>query len=324
MKAALSYVDGFIRERGRLIERIRRGEKLGRFIAGAGAMYLVFAAVYGLAMGSFRWAHPMFFFSDFIIEGEGTRLAGKVDSMDLKMKSVATKDVTASAELVGRAVRFNRTNPTPSYEITRAEQLGPYCRLTLKGPSMVAEAPWKFTLLAAVKVPALFLVTLVVCLPALYVLNIALGWKLRFAPTVAVLVFAMAGTSVVLAVLAPIVLFFTVLTDQYHFMMLLHVLVFALAGAYGVQTLAMGLSGLGQEDEAGRGIGRRILARFLVGRLVLVWLLLYMFVGCQMAWTLRPFVGTPYLIEFEALRPPSSNFYAGVIGSLGKLVDTRR
>jgi hypothetical protein len=54
-----------------------------------------------------------------------------------------------------------------------------------------------------------------------------------------------------------------------------------------------------------------------------------MFVGCQMAWSLRPFVGTPYLVEFEALRPASTNFYANLVGSLGvgsigKLGDVRR
>jgi hypothetical protein len=147
-----------------------------------------------------------------------------------------------------------------------------------------------------------------------YVLNVAMGWKLRFAPTAAVLMFAIAGTSVMLAVFAPIALFFAVLTDHYHFMMNLHVLVFIIEGGYGVQTLAVGLNGLREDTETSP---RR-------GWLIFVWLLLYMFVGCQMAWSLRPFVGTPYLPEFEALRPSSSNFYVNVIGSMGKLGDTRR
>ncbi len=307
-------MDGFIRGRAQFVERLKRGEKLGQFIAGALAMYLVFTALYGLAMGSFRWAHPEFFFSDFVVEGEEPRLVGTIDSMNADEGSIATRDIAASPELAGRKIRFNRTDPTPPYEIINAEQLGPYCRLAVKGPAMVADAPWKFTLLAAAKVPALFLVTLVVCLPLLYVLNVAMGWRLRPMPTAAVLLFAIAGTSVILAVFAPIALFFAVLTDHYHFMMVLHVLVFTIAGAYGAQTLAVCLNGLRQDSETRPS--RR--------RLVFAWLLLYMFVGCQMAWTLRPFVGTPYLIEFEALRPSSSNFYVNVLGSVGKLGDTRR
>jgi hypothetical protein len=330
MKAALRYVDGFIRERGRLMERVRRGEGLGRFIAGAVAVYLAFTAFYGLAMGSFRWAHPAFFFSDFVIEPEEglARLTGTVNTMDPETSSVTTADIEASRTLAGRTIRFNRTDPTPPYAITAAREVGPYCGLVLEGPPLAAENAWKFAPLAMVKVPALFLVTLVVCLPALYVLNVAMGWRLGFAPTAAVLVFALAATAVMLGVLAPIVIFFTVLTDHYHFMMVLHVLIFIVAGAYGVQTLALGLKGLrrGVDDTTPPGLMGGLVRR---GKLIIAWLALYMFVGCQMAWSLRPFVGTPYLIEFETLRPVSTNFYANLVGSLGvgsigKLGETRR
>ena len=315
MKKALRFVDSFIRGRGELIERVKKGERLGRFIAGAAVMYVVFTAIYGVGMGSFRWAHPLLFFSDFVIDGGGT---GYVDAMDAETASFSTRALKSSPDLDGRTIRFNRTNPTPPYKIRRTEQFGPHCRVYVEGPPMVAEDPWRFALLSSLKVPALFLVTLLVCLPALYVLNVAMGWKLAFVPTTALLVFAIAGTSVMLAVLAPIVIFFTVLTDHYHFMMLLHVLIFGLAGLYGVQTLAVGLNSLrqGLQDDANEKPNRR--------RLIVAWLVLYMFVGCQMAWSLRPWVGTPYIAEFEALRPSSSNFYVNVFGSVGKLGDTRR
>jgi hypothetical protein len=313
----LRFVDSFIRGRGQIIERVKTGERLGGFIAGAALMYVVFTAVYGVGMGSFRWAHPLLFFSDFAIEDGGT---GFVDTMDADTGSFTTRDLRAAPDLAGRAIRFNRTNPTPPYTITRTEEFGPHCRVYVDGPPMVAEDPWMFALVSSLKVPALFLVTLLVCLPALYVLNVAMGWRLGFVPTAAVLVFAIAGTSVVLAVLAPIVIFFTVLTDHYHFMMVLHVLIFALAGAYGVQTLGVGLNGLRQDIQPSQVGAEKPNRR----RLIVAWLLLYMFVGCQMAWSLRPWVGTPYIAEFEALRPASSNFYVNVVGSFGKLGDTRR
>ncbi len=315
MMGALRYVDRFVRGRREVIERVKGGKNLGGFAARAAVMYLFFTAVYGFGMGSFRWVHPAFFLSDFVIGDGSLSITGVVDAMDAETMSFMTRDLRSTGRsLVGRTVRFNRTDPTPPFTITSVEMAGPACRLVVEGPQMVAVAPWRYAYLAALKVPALFVATLALCLPALYVLNIALGWRLRFAPTAAVALLAIAGTSVMLAVLAPVAIFFMILTDHYHFMMLLHVVIFAIAGAYGVQTLAVGLDGLVRDGEA----------RPSSGRLIRAWLLLYMFVGIQMAWAMRPLVGTPYLVEFEALRQESSNFYVNLIGSVKKLADARR
>ena len=318
MKRALAFVDGFIRDRASVIEKVKGGQRLGRFIAGALAVYLLFTALYGLAMGSYRAAHPAFYFSDFVIGEDPDTQYGTVNTMEPDLPGVTTTSIEASTALVGRVIRFNRTDPTPPFEIAATEQVGPYCRITLSTdegqPSMLAEDAWLFTVLAAVKVPALFLVTLLVCLPALYVLNVAMGWRLRFTPTLALMLFSLAGTSVMLIVVAPIVLFFNILTDNYHFMMVLHVLFFALSGAYGVQTLSLGLNALKEQAE-GKADKTKLIA---------AWLLLYMFVGCQLAWSLKPWVGTPYLTEFAAFRPSSKNFYAAVFDTAGMVTRSRR
>jgi hypothetical protein len=322
VRRALSFIDGFIRDRKKVIEQVKSGGGLGRFVVLTLVVYLAFTALYGVAMGSFRWAHPAFLFSDFVIGGADepgrATFTGVVNTMDEDTRSVTTEGVAADAALVGRSIRFNKTDPTPAFEIEAVEQVGPYCRITLKqdpdGPAMVADAPWAYTILAAVKVPALFLVTLLVCLPVLYVLNVAFGWRLHFVPTVALLFFALAGTSVMLVVVAPIVLFFNVLTDHYHFIMVLHVAFFALAGAYGVQTLALGLNELKSSHEGNPK----------TSKLLAAWLVIYMFVGCQMAWSLKPWVGTPYLTEFAAFRPSSTNFYAAVLESMGRVASPRR
>jgi len=328
MRTALGYVDGFIRNRREMIESIKRGERPGRFVAFAIATYVVLTAAYGLAMGSFRWLHPEFYYSDFEIAAPRAQygvapptnapapVRGAVHSMDARSTSVIVERALPEG-LVGREVRFNMTNPTPAYRIVAVKEVGPFTEMALDGPAMFDASSWKYALLAALKVPALFLVTLVVCLPALYLLNVALGWRLAFVPMVSVLLFAIAGTSVMLAVLVPIVFFFALLTDHYHFMMLMHFAVFAMAGAYGVQTLAMGLGGLRQEGPP--AASRR--------GLLAAWLMLYMFVGCQAAWSMRPWVGSPYLVEFEALRKESSNVYVflcSLSGSVEKLTDARR
>ena len=55
-------------------------------------------------------------------------------------------------------------------------------------------------------------------------------------------------------------------------------------------------------------------------RLVLgAWILLYAFVGSQMAWTLRPSVGYPGA-RFELIRALGGNFYADIFRSIGELL----
>lgn len=49
-----------------------------------------------------------------------------------------------------------------------------------------------------------------------------------------------------------------------------------------------------------------------------VWILIFGFVGTQMAWSLRPFIGTPDL-GFQIFREQESNFYLDVWRSLGQL-----
>jgi hypothetical protein len=46
-----------------------------------------------------------------------------------------------------------------------------------------------------------------------------------------------------------------------------------------------------------------------------LWALLYSFVGSQMAWTLRPFMGTPGY-EFIFLEQRGGNFYSDVFESI--------
>jgi hypothetical protein len=50
-----------------------------------------------------------------------------------------------------------------------------------------------------------------------------------------------------------------------------------------------------------------------------LWIMLYAFVGSQMAWTLRPFVGYPGA-RFELVREIGGNFYANVFMSLGEIL----
>src|SRR6476620_3935783 len=84
------------------------------------------------------------------------------------------------------------------------------------------------------KVPALFLLTLIVTFPSLYVFNALVGSRLRFGPTLRLLVASIAVMLAVLSSIGPIVAFFSLSSTSYSFMVLLNVAVFAIAGVLGL------------------------------------------------------------------------------------------
>ena len=86
---------------------------------------------------------------------------------------------------------------------------------------------------SAVKVPALFVLTLVVTLPSLYVFNALVGSRLTVGSLVRLFVAALGVNVAVLASLGPIVAFFAISTTSYSFMVLLNVLIFAVSGLLG-------------------------------------------------------------------------------------------
>lgn len=90
---------------------------------------------------------------------------------------------------------------------------------------------------SAVKVPALFLLTLLVTTPSLYVFNALVGSRLRFLPLVRLLVASLGVSIAVLASFGPVVAFFSCSTTSYPFMVLLNVVTFGGAGLLGLKFL---------------------------------------------------------------------------------------
>ena len=183
-------------------------------------------------------------------------------------------------------------------------------------------------LAAAAKVPALFLLTLVVTFPSLYVFNALVGSRLAVTAVLRLLVAALAVTMALLASFGTITVFFSVCTTSYRFMLLLNVLVFTIAGSLGLKFLLQTLHRLSlaaeppakeapdeADDQAappgaldpleGRLLGPHVRSVFRC------WVLLFAVVGAQMAWVLRPFVGNPGQ-PFEWFRTRESNFFEAV------------
>jgi hypothetical protein len=182
-------------------------------------------------------------------------------------------------------------------------------------------------LASAVKVPLLFLVTLLVTLPSLYVFNAMVGSRLGLTSVVKLLIGAMAVTVAVLSSLGPIVAFFAVSGSSYPFMLLLNVAVFALSGALGMSFLLRTLKRLSALDPCVASPGPDEQAPLVdastdqnVTLVFRIWLLLFGFVGAQTGWILRPFIGSPGK-EFTWLRPRGGSFFDAVWRSLMQLLD---
>jgi hypothetical protein len=162
---------------------------------------------------------------------------------------------------------------------------------------------------SAIKVPVLFLATLVVCSPTLYFFEVLFGSNQTIVSSFCLVLTAITVTSVLLLAFAPVSLFFLLSSSNYQFFKLLNVAIFAISAIRGVSFLSYGTRIVAANTE-GAAVRRRVVS---------LWVILYAVVGSQMAWTLRPFVGAPSL-PFELFRNLGGNFYSNVLGSIGEIL----
>ena len=183
---------------------------------------------------------------------------------------------------------------------------------------------------SAIKTPFLFLLTLLVTFPSLYVFSALRDTRLSFMDMLRVMVCMTAIQTIVLASLGPISAFFALTTESYPFMKLLNIFFIAVSGLLGVVFLVRTINRMtashtegsaprvnegdpGGPSDAPRGSGRERSARpaepsSAIKVNVRLWLVLYSLVGAQMGWILRPFVGDPSL-PFAWFRERSGNFF---------------
>lgn len=178
-----------------------------------------------------------------------------------------------------------------------------------------------FLVAVMAKVPALFLLTLIVTCPSLYVFAALAGSSLRFREVVRLLLSATAVGVAVLASFAPVTAFFTFSTRSHPFMQVLNAIVFAMSGLAGLRFLHRRLSEVLQADEPPQvpGAPPRS-ARWKLASIFKAWFVVYCVVAAQMGWILRPFVGSPNLPQ-ELFRSTESNILFGLLQAL-RYIDT--
>lgn len=217
-----------------------------------------------------------------------------------------------------------------------------------------ADDAWLQLLSSMLKVPLLFLLTLLVTCPSLYVFSALVGSRLRFASTMRLLLMAIIVDLALLASLGPVTAFFTVCTTSYPFVKLLNVAFFAVSGLVGLKVLSRALDVVftlpatplpiltpaveptppqaPSEPKTPQsvldlpGTPRPPLdrdpppdeadrsARWVFS----LWTFTFGVVGAQMGWVLRPFIGAPDR-PFEWFRPRQSNILEAIFQAVRDL-----
>jgi len=170
---------------------------------------------------------------------------------------------------------------------------------------------WMQALSSAVKLPILYLLTMIICFPTLYFFNILFGSKKSLGQHFAIVTAAVAAIGVLLFSFAPVTLFFLISAKNYDFFLLLNVAIMGLTGFVGVKFLYEGMQMMSEQDDRGGYENRK--------HLLQSWLCLYAFVGSQLGWTLRPFFGAPGE-PFQLFRELEGNFYQSVMNALLNLL----
>ncbi|MEV4117887.1 hypothetical protein [Micromonospora sp. NPDC049645] len=96
-------------------------------------------------------------------------------------------------------------------------------------------------LTSALKLPLLFLVTLAICLPTLYLFNLVFGARLSVRQSLALVMVAITVTAMLAVAFAPISLFFLITAPDYGFFKLLNVAILTLSALVGLRFLTSGM-----------------------------------------------------------------------------------
>ena len=163
---------------------------------------------------------------------------------------------------------------------------------------------------AGIKLPFLFTIVLLICFPAFFIIQFILGSKLRLFQMMTIVLSGFVLTTAIMVSFSPIVVFFLLTGGNYYFLQLLHIGIFILSGIFGMKTVIDALRYSCEKQNIYPKIGVEVF-RF--------WIVILAFVGIQLAWNLRPFLGDKGK-DFELFREYEGNFYAALIYSVNKLI----
>ena len=171
----------------------------------------------------------------------------------------------------------------------------------------------------AIKFPLIVLLTTLANALINGMLAPLLGLDLRFRQSLLAVLMSFTVVAVILGSFSPVVLFIiwntppmgtdpAVAAGAHSFLLVSQVALVAFAGVAGNLRLWQSLCRLGGNNNAAR-------------KVMLAWLAINLFLGSQISWMLRPFVGAPYL-PVEILRPDifGGSFYEILFAHIRRLL----
>lgn len=165
---------------------------------------------------------------------------------------------------------------------------------------------------SGVKLCILLFLTLLICFPSFYIVQLVLGSKVKIKQLAVMLLSGFLMTTTVMLAFAPIVLFFQLSGDNYNFLQFVHIGVMLFSGFFGMRAVLDALRNSFAEAGIYPKIGLSIFR---------IWVIIFAFVGVQLAWNLRPFLGAKSL-KYEIVRQDTQgNFYSSMIRSFRDMVD---
>jgi hypothetical protein len=162
---------------------------------------------------------------------------------------------------------------------------------------------------SAIKMPVLILLIIIICFPAFYVIQTVLGSKLSLSQMVSIILAGFVFMTCIMVSFSTIVIFFMITGDNYNFLKLLHVLIIMTAGFFGMRAIVEALKYSCEKKGIYPRTGVHVFR---------VWIFILGFVGAQLSWSLRPFIGARNA-PFEVVRAKYGNFYVDVLGTIGDI-----
>ncbi len=166
-------------------------------------------------------------------------------------------------------------------------------------------------LASGIKLCCLFFLVIIICFPAFFIIQYILGSKLGLWQMAAVILSGFVLTTAIMISFSPIIVFFLLTGSNYYFLQLLHVFIMLFSGIFGMMTVVELLKHSCEVKNVYPQTGV-IVFRF--------WVVILTFVGIQLAWNLRPFLGDRGQ-PFEMFRDYEGNFYTALIYSVRQLAE---
>ncbi len=187
-----------------------------------------------------------------------------------------------------------------SWLIGAAAGFGAFYGLAMGSYGSLSWERWPQLLYSAAKVPLFLFLTFGLCVPTFFVLNSLCGLRTDVRTALFALTAMQACLALVLACLAPLTLLAYVSGIPYAPAVFFNGVVFAVASLASQVVVFRYYLPLIREDRRHAGM-------------LAVWLALYVFIGIQGAWVMRPFVGNPDVAP-QLFRPGAwGNAYIAVI-----------